>query len=475
MDTVSTLTTAVDRLLPLFRGRLEELIRIPSVSAPGYEAGEVRRSAEVTAALFREAGLDHVRLLEMPGAHPYVAGEWSGGADLPTVLLYAHHDVQPPGRIERWRSDPFEPVERLGRLYGRGSADDKAGVVMHAAALAVWLQTTGRLPCNVKVLIEGEEEIGSGHLEQFLERHAAELQSDVIVLADAGNWAVGRPALTYALRGLTELVVRVRALEAPQHSGIFGGLLPDPVLALSKMLAGLLDDTGSIAVPGLREDVRPLTEAERQRIARLQFDEVTYRRSAGVVEGGRLIGDPGRSPFERLWMEPAITVVGVDAHPIRGSSNQVLAEAAARISIRLAPGQDPRRCQQVIADHLRERAPWGVHVDIDLGKDSAPAWVCEPGGPAFEAAEAALEAGFGVPPVYMGVGGTIPFVGPFASAFGGVPALLTGPADPTSRIHSEDESLHLEDWRKHIVAEAILLSEIARRIKPGLGPSPSGG
>jgi len=469
MDPLSKVHAAIDGALPAFQRRLEEFIRIPSVSAPGFEPLQVRRSAEATRSILEEAGLQNVRLLELAGVHPYVAAEWLDALDAPTVLFYAHHDVQPPGRVERWKSDPFEPVERDGRLYGRGSADDKAGVVMHAAAIAGWLRATGAVPCNVKVLIEGEEEIGSGHLHALLERYGRELRADVLVLADAGNWTVGQPAITYALRGLTELTVRVRALEAPQHSGVFGGLLPDPVQALARMLAALTDEQGRLTVPSLADDIRPLTPAEKERLARLPFAEEVYARVAGLLPGTRLVGDPQRSPWERLWMQPAIAVIGLDAHPIKGSSNQILADAAARISVRLAPGQDPARCQRVVADLLRRCAPWGVQVEIEFGRDSAPAWMCEPSGPAFAAADAALSAAFGVQPVYMGVGGSIPFVGPFAAAFGGVPAILTGPADPTSRIHSEDESLHLGDWRKHCHAEAILLAEFAARLRAPRG------
>jgi len=463
METLDKVRDGIDSRWSTARLWLERLIRVPSVSAPGFDPACVRRSAEVAAEVLDECGLRQVRLIEIGGVHPYVAGEWVEEKDAPTVLLYAHHDVQPPGRRERWHSDPFEPVERAGRLFGRGSADDKAGVVIHAAATGAWLSAAGRPPCNVKVLVEGEEEIGSVHLEHFLELHGEEFRADVIVLADAANWAVGQPALTYALRGVTELTVRVRALEAPQHSGMFGGVLPDPVLALSRMLSGLLDESGRIAVPALLDDVRALTGGERARLECLGFDEATYRRQAGMLPGTRLIGDSRLPVWQRLWMEPAIDVIGLDAHPIAGSSNQVLAEAAARVSLRLAPGQDPARCVRVLAEHLRNAAPWGVTVEISTGEEGAPAWVCDPQGPAFQAADAALHRAFGVPPVYMGMGGSIPFVGPFAAAFGGVPALLTGAGDPTSRIHSEDESVHLEDLRKHIHAEAILLAELAAR------------
>jgi acetylornithine deacetylase/succinyl-diaminopimelate desuccinylase-like protein len=464
MEPLQRVHQSIDATLPRMRRWLEDLIRIPSVSAAGFDPTHVRASAELTRNMLEAAGLQRARLLSLEDAHPYVAAEWLGAEDAPTVLLYAHHDVQPAGRVERWSSDPFTPVERNGRLFGRGSADDKAGAVIHAAAVAGWLGTTGALPCNVKVLIEGEEEIGSGHLHAFLSRFGDELRSDVMVLADAGNWSVGQPALTYALRGLTEVTVRVRALRAPQHSGMFGGVVPDPVQGLAKMLATLTDDEGRIAVRGLADDVRPLNPAQREAIRKLPFDNESYAAIAGMVPGVRFIGDPETSALERIWMQPAIAVIGLDAHPIHGSSNQIIADAAARISVRLAPGQDPARVRNVVADHLRRAAPWGLQVEIDTSAEAAPAWVCEPTGPAFEAADAALRAAFGIAPVYMGVGGTIPFVGPFAAAFGGVPALLTGPSDPTSRIHSEDESLHLADWRNHCHAEANLFTELTERM-----------
>jgi acetylornithine deacetylase/succinyl-diaminopimelate desuccinylase-like protein len=313
----------------------------------------------------------------------------------------------------------------------------------------------------VKVLIEGEEEIGSGHLHEFLARYGDELRADVMVLADAGNWSVGQPALTYALRGLTEVTVRVRALRAPQHSGMFGGVVPDPVQGLAKMLATLSDADGCIAVPGLADDVRPLSAAQRDAIQRLDFDAASYAQIAGMVADVRFGGDPDLSAFERIWMQPAIAVIGLDAHPIHGSS---IRSSPTRAHQR-PPGARPgSRVRAVLADHLRRVAPWGLQVEIDTSAEAAPAWVCDPTGPAFEAADAALTAAFGVSPVYMGVGGTIPFVGPFAAAFGGVPALLTGPADPTSRIHSEDESLELADWRNHCHAEANLFAELAVRM-----------
>jgi acetylornithine deacetylase/succinyl-diaminopimelate desuccinylase-like protein len=455
-DLVAETGAAADRAL----ATLEDLVRIPSISADPERVADVRRSADATAALLEASGLEHVRLAAVDGSPPSVIGEWTHRGDAPTVLLYAHHDVQPPGIVENWSSDPFEPVTRNGRLFGRGSADDKAGAVAHAAMVKAWLDTAGELPCNVKVLVEGEEEIGSPHLEAFLRAHVDELAADVLLLADAGNWSVGTPGLTYSLRGLAGGDVRLRALDGPVHSGMAGGAVPDPAVALAGLLASLVDENGDAAVDDLWIDVREPTERELARIAALPTDVDGLRRAWGVRPSVELTGEPSTSVYERLWHRPAVTVIGIDTHPIAGSSNQIVATAAARISIRLVANQDPDRVNAALRAHLERRVPFGLEFEY-TPEEAVPAWQCEPEGWAFEATERALRAGFGVDPVYMGVGGTIPFVGPFAAAFGGIPALLLGPADPGSRIHGEDESLHLADWRKLVTSEALLLSELA--------------
>jgi acetylornithine deacetylase/succinyl-diaminopimelate desuccinylase-like protein len=448
-----------------YEQELERLVAIPSVSAAPAPPEDVRASADAVGDLLERSGLERVRQASIAGSHPYVIGEWTHRPDAPTVLLYAHHDVQPPGILDNWASDPFRARRDGDRLYGRGSADDKAGAVAHAAAVHAWLEAAAALPCNVKVLIEGEEEIGSPNLADFLDAHVDELAADLLVLADAGNWTVGTPGITYALRGLASLDVSVRALAGPVHSGMAGGVVPDPVQALATGLATLVDDRGDIAVEGFSDDVRPLTAAERERLAALPTDERAVRRSYGVVDGADLAGDPDLTVWERLWFRPALTVTGFDSHPLAGSSNQIVAVATARLSIRLAPGQDPARATALVAGHLRAHVPWGLEVTI-TEREAAPAWVCEPEGWAFAAAERALEMGFGTPPVYMGIGGSIPFVGPFAAAFGGIPALLLGPADPRSAIHGENESLHVPDWHRLIASEIHLLAEIAARPSP---------
>jgi acetylornithine deacetylase/succinyl-diaminopimelate desuccinylase-like protein len=393
-----------------------------------------------------------------------VIAAWThAGAGALTVLLYAHHDVQPPGYEDRWESDPFEPVARDGRLYGRGTADDKAGAVAHGAMIKAWLDTTGALPCNVKVLVEGEEEIGSPHLAAFLGEYADDLAADVLLLADAGNWSVGVPGLTYSLRGLAGGDVTLTALDSPLHSGMAGGAVPDPTMALAALLTSLVDEHGDVAIDGFWDDVRPASDAERARLAALPVDEDRLRAAWGLLPGVELAGDPSVTVYERLWHRPAITVLGIDTHPIDGSSNQIVATAAARISLRVAPGQDPERLNRLLAGHVATHVPWGIDARFDA-REATPAWSCEPEGPAFDAARRALTQGFGREPVLMGVGGGIPFVGPFATAYRGIPVLMLGPADPHSRIHGEDESLHLDDWRKLIVSEALLLEELARTI-----------
>jgi acetylornithine deacetylase/succinyl-diaminopimelate desuccinylase-like protein len=443
------------------RAELEALVRIPSISADPDRRDDVRASAEATADLLRAHGLESVRLAGVEGSQPYVIGEWMHApADAPTVLLYAHHDVQPPGVVDNLESDPFEPAERDGRLYGRGSCDDKAGGVAHAHAVSAWLTTSGALPCNVRVLIEGEEEIGSPTLLAFLEAHRDELRSDVLVLADAGNWKVGVPGLTYSLRGLAAADIELRALDGPVHSGMAGGAVPDPVAGLARVLASLVDERGDVAVDGIWDDVRPPTEAERTPIAGLDDDPARFAREIGVRPGVELAGDPATTLHERLWFRPSLTVIGLDAHPIKGSSNQVIARASARVSLRLVPDQDPERVLAQLRAHVERHVPWGLELRF-RALEGAPAWQTDPTGPAFDAARRALRAGFGVDAVLMGVGGSIPFVGPFADAFGGIPALLLGPSDPHSRIHGENESLHLGDWHSLMTSEVLLLAELA--------------
>jgi acetylornithine deacetylase/succinyl-diaminopimelate desuccinylase-like protein len=441
--------------------RLLDLIRIPSVSAEGFAAGELRRSADATAALLREAGLEDVRLLEMPGRHPYVYADWLHARGAPTLLVYGHHDVQPPGRPERWVTPAFEPSERDGRLYGRGAVDDKGAFVAHAAAARAWLATSGRLPLNLKVLVEGEEEIGSPGLEPFLKRHGRRLAADFAVLADTGNLAVGHPALTCQLRGTCQVDVEVRCLDRPVHSGFWGGPVPDAVRILARLIADLERPDGSLNVPGLYRAVARPGRRQLRRMRALPFDEAKFRASAAMKAGTRLVGERGFSVWERLWTRPALTVVALEARPVRGSSNQIVDSARARLSLRTVPRMDARRAGALTARKLTARPPAGAKVTARVTSTSSW-WTTDPDGPAFEAARRALRAGFGRDAATIGAGGSIGFVKPFSDALGGVPCLLMGVEDPASAIHSENESLHLGDFRKAIRAAVHLYDELAR-------------
>jgi acetylornithine deacetylase/succinyl-diaminopimelate desuccinylase-like protein len=457
--------SVLDAIDARFDTTVEELIalaRIPGVSADGFDPAELERSAEAVAALLFDVGLEQVEVLRLEGAHPYVVGERrSTRSDAPTVLICAHHDVQPPGRIDRWLTPAFEPTRRAdGRLYGRGVVDDKAGILLHAAALRAWAEVEGDLPCHVKVIVEGEEEIGSGHLTEFLTAHRERLDADVLVLSDTQNLATGLPSLTASLRGIVLVDVTVRALDHPIHSGMWGGPVPDAATALARVLARVTGDAGEVTVPGLLDDVPELDAGERARLEALPFDEAEFRRDAGMLEGVLLAGDSERSVYERLWHRPAIAVTALEAVPFATAANQLIDEARARVGVRVAPGQDPERVAACVSEHLRRSPPAGVVVDTVISA-CVPGWSTRPEGPAFAAALRALEAGFGRKAAVIGCGGTIPFVGPFSEAMGGIPQLLLGLEDPPCNAHGENESLDLDDFRKAAKASALLLSELA--------------
>ena len=438
------LRLAIDELFPSLRERLEQLIRIPSVSADGYDGGEVRRSAEATAQLLAQVGMQDVRLLEIEGSHPAVYGEIAGPPGSPTVLLYAHHDVQPPGPAEEWTTPAFDPVERDGRLYGRGSSDDKAGIVVHLGAIGAH---GGEPPVGVNVFVEGEEEIGSDHLELFIEEYHDLLASDVIVIADSGNIETGTPSLTTSLRGLVDCVVEVRTLNHAVHSGMAGGAVPDALMTLARLLATLHDGDGRVAVPGL----------VRRHVASM-LTEQWLRNTVGVVDGVELIGEG--SIESRLWMQPSISVLALEGPRLTEAINQLVPVARAKVSMRLAPGQDPGTAMESLVSHLESNAPWGAQVNVTRGVVSDP-FEFDSAGPAYQAFRDAFTSAWGTATIDIGVGGSIPFVSAFSSQFPDAAILLTGVADHRSHAHAPDESLDLEELRKGALGEAIALRLLA--------------
>jgi acetylornithine deacetylase/succinyl-diaminopimelate desuccinylase-like protein len=435
------LASAVDADFARTRQELEALIRIPSVSMADFDAGEVRRSAEAVVELLTSSGFAGVRLLEVEGAHPAVYGEIAGPAGAPTVLLYAHHDVQPPGPAEEWESAPFEPTERDGRLFGRGSSDDKAGVVMHAAAIRA---LGDDIPVTVKIFAEGEEEVGSTHLVEFMNAYQDLLAADAVVIADSTNWGVGVPALTTSLRGLVDCIVEVNTLETAVHSGEFGGVVPDAIIALARIIASLHDDEGNVAIPGLVTG-----EADD-----LDLTEAGLRERAGALDGLELIGSGGLTA--RMWRKPAVSVLAVDAPPISEAINQIVPRARAKVSMRIAPGQAAADAMRALTKHLESAAPWGVQVKVTPGAIGEP-FDADTEGPVPATFAAALAAGYGAEVVKIGVGGSIPIVSAFEQAHPQAAIVLLGVADPTSKAHGPNESLSLDDLRNGILAEAIAL------------------
>jgi cysteinylglycine-S-conjugate dipeptidase len=439
---LSALRARVSELLPALRHDLEALTRIPSVSLAAFDQAHVEASAQAVAELLADEGLTVEIVRE--GGRPAVIGHLDGPEGAPTVMLYAHHDVQPPGAEADWDSAPFEPTERGGRVYARGIADDKAGVMAHIAALRAH---RGALPVGVTVFVEGEEEIGSDSLGAILDRHGEKLRAEAIVLADSTNWAVGEPALTTTLRGMIRVVLSVRALDHGIHSGMFGGAVPDAITALIRMIASLHDADGDVAVGGLKSSVA----------ADLDYPEQRLRQESGLLDGVGTIGTG--SILSRLWTKPSITTIGIDAPSVATSSNTLVPQAAAKISMRIAPDEDPKEGYRLLAEHLLANAPWGVRVDIAL-EDEGAGFCADANGPVYDQARAAFADAWGVSPVDIGIGGSIPFVAAFVQRFPDAAILVTGVEDPDTRAHGANESLHLGEFERVCVAEAVLLERL---------------
>ena len=429
------------------RDDLERLVRIPSIAFDGYPLAPVREGADTTAAILTAAGLGDVRLLDVAGGPPAVYGEVAAPPGAPTVLLYAHYDVQPAGPEDAWESPPFEPTERGGRLYGRGAADDKSGIAMHAQTLRA-LTADGAPPVGVRVIIEGEEETGGGTFERFVEREPGLFAADAIVVADSGNYKLGEPTLTTSLRGLAELHVDVQTLEAPVHSGLFGGAAPDALVALARMLATLHDDRGDIAVPGI----------EGRDWDGLPVDPDEFRANAGVLDGVELIGS--RPVAEHLYTRPSLTAIGIDGVPsIETAANALLPRARAKLSLRLPPGQDPAAARDALARHLESVVPWGARLTLTEGA-LAHGFAASGDGPAYRAAGAAMQDAYAKAAVKVGSGGSIPLVTTLAQAVPQAEIIVWGAQDEAAAIHSANESVDLAELERAARAQTRFLERL---------------
>jgi acetylornithine deacetylase/succinyl-diaminopimelate desuccinylase-like protein len=441
---MTDLRSRLHDVLPGCRRDLEDLVRIESVSADPERAGEVQRSAEAVRDLFAAEGFE-VEILSVDGGAPAVVGHKAGPEGAPTVLLYAHHDVQPEGDHDTWDSPPFEPTERGDRLYARGAADDKAGIATHLGALRM---LGDDLPVSVTVFVEGEEEVGSETLPEFLKAYHERLAADVIVIADSGNWDIGVPALTTSLRGLVRADVEVRTLTHAVHSGMWGGLVPDALITLSRLIASLHDDAGNVAVAGLVGG--PAADVD--------YPEERLRAESGVAPGVEWIGEG--SAVERLWTRPSLSITGLDAPKVDGASNTLVPTARAKISMRVAPGDTCDNALARLREHLEQHVPWGARLTVtpvDTGEPTA----IDATGPAYDVARAAFaEAWGGVAPVDMGVGGSIPFIAEFLDAYPDASVLVTGVEDPDTRAHGANEGLHLAEWERVVLAHALLLQRL---------------
>jgi acetylornithine deacetylase/succinyl-diaminopimelate desuccinylase-like protein len=440
---MSDLVERVQAVLPSVRADLEDLVRIQSVWADPARRDEVHRSAQAVADLLTQAGFQQVEIVAEDGA-PAVIAHHPAPPGAPTVLLYAHHDVQPEGEPEQWDSDPFEPTERDGRLYGRGSADDKAGIATHLAAFRAH---DGNPPVGVTVFVEGEEESGSPSLGRLLAAHQDKLAADVIVIADSDNWTSEIPALTVSLRGLADCVVEVATLEHGLHSGLWGGVVPDALSVLVRLLASLHDDDGNVAVQGLYETTAADVDRGSQWV----------RAESGLLDGVQEIGSGPVA--QRMWAKPSITVIGIDTTPIAKASNTLIPRARAKVSMRVAPGGDAAAHLHALRRHLERHAPWGAHVAVIPGDIGQP-YAIDASGPVYEAARAAFRQAWGTDVVDMGMGGSIPFIAEFAAAFPDATILVTGVEDPSTRAHSVNESLHLRVLERAATTEALLLEKL---------------
>lgn len=447
MTTTQDIRQAVHQAMPAAIENLKHLVRIPSIAAQGYPQEQVRAAARMTEAQLKAVGFQQVHQLEdLAGGYPAIYGEIPGPPGTPTVLLYAHYDVQPPGRAQEWDSPPFEPTERNGRLYGRGAADDKSGVVAHLATIQAF---EGRPPVGIKLIVEGDEEFGDS-LHTYIPQHPELFQADVIIIGDHGNLTVGEPTLTTTLRGSATLTVEVRTLTDQVHNGVFGGPVPDALIALCRIIATLHDNHGAIHIAGL--------EPGNWQGAEIPVE--AFRRAANVLPEVDLIGNGSLS--EQVWAGYALNVIGLDAPAIAGASNSLIATARARINLRVPPDQNAEHALALLIQHLQAVAPWHAHVTISESHASN-GFVAKTDGPAYAAARQALREAYNRDAQIIGDGASIPLTNVLGEHFPQAEIIIWGAEDLAARIHGPNESVDLEELERVILTQALFLKKLAQQ------------
>jgi acetylornithine deacetylase/succinyl-diaminopimelate desuccinylase-like protein len=452
MDVIDFININRERYLD----ELKALLAIPSISALPQHAGDVRRCAEWCADEMRRIGLQNVRLIDTPG-NPVTYGDWLGAEGAPTILFYGHYDVQPVDPLELWESPPFEATIRDGEIYARGSADDKGQVFMHFKAVEAHLKQNGRLPLNIKFILEGEEEVGSAHLDDFVRAHRSELAADVVVISDSPMFARGVPSICYGLRGLVYFQIDLRGSSTDLHSGSFGGAVANPAMVLSQMLAQMKDRSGRIRIPGFYDDVVPLREEERKEWAALPFNEKQYKKAFGIP---KVYGETGYTTLERTWARPTFEVNGLlSGFTGEGAKTVLPAVAMAKVSMRLVPNQDPDKIAALFETHAQDVAPKTVQVKVTRMHGGKP-WMTSYDNPFVQAAGRAIERGFGQKPVFTREGGSIPVVSTFQEELG-LPSVLFGVGLPDENAHAPNEKLDVLNFHNGIIASAMLYEEVA--------------
>ena len=447
MATAQDMHQAVHQAMPAAIENLKQLVRIPSIATQGYPREQVLAAARTTEAQLKAAGFQQVhRLEDLAGGYPAIYGAIPGPPGTPTVLLYAHYDVQPPGRAQEWDSPPFEPIERNGRLYGRGAADDKSGVVAHIATIQAF---EGKPPVGIKIIVEGDEEFGDS-LAEYIPQHLDLFKADIAVIADHGSITIGQPTLTTSLRGTASVTVEVRTLSDKQHNGVFGGPVPDALIALCQIIASFHDKKGNTQIPGL----------EPSDWQGADIPEEAFRRAASLLPNVDLIGD--RPLSAQLWAGYAINVIGLDVPAIKGASNSLIDAARARINIRIPPDQSAEHALAVLIQHLKSAMPWHAEITIS-DADASNGFVAKTDGPAYRAAFQALKEAYGKDAQIIGDGASIPLTNVLSEQFPQAEILIWGAEDLTAGIHGPNESVDLQELERIVLTQALFLQKLAQK------------